>query len=982
MKFGRSFLGAIALVVCLLGMAVVARGQAGTAGTIDGTVTDPAGAAVPGATVTIHNPVSGYEASATTDSNGHFSFTNVPFNPYHMTVTSKGFSPFVQDVETRSVLPVTVPIKLELAGVSTTVTVESGQDLIEDTPTTHTDISRQLFQKIPLESQSSSLSSLVTEASPGVAADSNGLFHGLGDHAENSFSLDGEPITDQQSKVFSNQVPVAAVQSMEVIEGAPPAQYGDKTSLVIDVTTRSGQGETTPHGSITASYGSFGSTNGGFDFGYGGQKWGEFIAANGLNTGRFLDPPEYSVMHDKGNEENVFDRVDYQFDPNDTAHLDFQYSRSWFQTPNSFDGQYASPWYGVVVDNAGLAPSAADGCLLSYCGQPVGPQDQRSQIGTFDIAPTWDHIINQDTIFTIEGWARRDAYNYYPSGDPFSDLGPFSLQRESVGQARTLLNAGGRASLSWVKGVHNVKAGIDYEQTFLNENDQLGIVDPTLNAPCLGPNTNPLTAADYPLAPVEGFTNPDQCAGAGLEPNTLANPNPLVPGNPANTGNGATATSPGILSSATYPLWSATLAPYDLTRGGTPYDFNGHTDVKELAMYLEDTITWKNFNFNLGVRGDLYNGITAAREAEPRLGVAYNIRPSNTVLRFSYARTMETPFNENLVLSSLGCANPVLNPLLLCSSNTLTPIAPGRRDEYHVGLQQAFGKYLVFDGEYIWKYTTGAYDFSVLGNTPITFPIEWTKSKIPGFTARLNLTNYHGVTAYVVMSSVAARFFTPQVGGAGATPSAPSGVFRIDHDEAYNETTHMQYQPWSHGPWLGFNWRYDSGLVAGATPCYGALATNDCPGSFTFGTSPAVSLVASNVLSVPLSADQEYEAGFTCNGVRAIAPTAANPAGVPLSYNGVVGVCPANLFSSGLVKIPGANAENDDKNPPRIQSRSLFDLAIGDDNLFNGDKYRWSAQLTVINLANNYALYNFLSTFSGTHYVTPRTLTAQVGFHF
>jgi len=154
-----------------------------------------------------------------------------------------------------------------------------------------------------------------------VAADSNGLFHGLGDHAENSFSVDGQPITDQQSKVFSNQIPVDAVQSLEVIDGAPPAEYGDKTSLVIDVTTRSGQGMTTPHGAVTASYGAFGSVNGGFNFGYGGQNWGNFISANGLNSGRFLDPPEFVVMHDKGNEENVFDRLDFQLSKADSLHL-------------------------------------------------------------------------------------------------------------------------------------------------------------------------------------------------------------------------------------------------------------------------------------------------------------------------------------------------------------------------------------------------------------------------------------------------------------------------------------------------------------------------------------------------------------------------------------------------------------------------------------------------------------------------------------
>jgi len=74
--------------------------------------------------------------------------------------------------------------------------------------------------------------------------------------------------------------------------------------------------------------------------------------------------------------------------------------------------------------------------------------------------------------------------------------------------------------------------------------------------------------------------------------------------------------------------------------------------------------------------------------------------------------------------------------------------------------------------------------------------------------------------------------------------------------------------------------------------------------------------------------------------------------------------------------------ENDDKNPPRVAPRNLFDIAVGEDNLFNGDRYKWSLRFTVINLANKYALYNFLSTFSGTHYVTPRTETIELGFHF
>jgi Carboxypeptidase regulatory-like domain/TonB-dependent Receptor Plug Domain len=290
-------------------------------GTVTGTVTDPSGAVVPGASVSMSNPVSEYSRTVTTDKAGHYQFTSLPFNPYHLTVTATGFASLSQDVDVRSAVPVSLTTILKVGGASSTVTVEGGGDLVEDDSTFHTDVDRGLFQRVPLESQSSSLSSLVTLTSPGVAADSNGLFHGLGDHASNSFSIDGQPITDQQSKVFSNQFPSNSIQSIEVISGAPPAEFGGKTSLVIVATTRSGQGLTTPTGSISTSYGTFGSATAGIDLGYGGKNWGNFFEADGLNTGRFLDPPEFVVFHDKGNEQNIFDRVDRQLTSADSIHV-------------------------------------------------------------------------------------------------------------------------------------------------------------------------------------------------------------------------------------------------------------------------------------------------------------------------------------------------------------------------------------------------------------------------------------------------------------------------------------------------------------------------------------------------------------------------------------------------------------------------------------------------------------------------------------
>jgi hypothetical protein len=334
------------------------------------------------------------------------------------------------------------------------------------------------------------------------------------------------------------------------------------------------------------------------------------------------------------------------------------------------------------------------------------------------------------------------------------------------------------------------------------------------------------------------------------------------------------------------------------------------------------------------------------------------------VLRISYARTLETPFNENLVLSNNGCDVAVIAALVPCVPANLNP---GFRNEFHAGLQQAFGRYLVFDGEYIWKYTHNGYDFSVLGNTPITFPIEWHNSKIPGYAASVKMPNLHGLTASVVFSSVAARFFPPQAGGLGVTVGQNGLPFRIDHDEKFNQQTHIQYQPWQRGPWFAFSWRYDSGQVAGAAPCFGTNFGNDCPATVTGSNPPEVAMVGN---SAPLTADEEFEAGFSCAGVSAT-PTRALPS-----------VCPVSQFRSSLIRLPGPGTENDDHNPARIAPRHLFDASIGHDNVFHTDKYKVSLQLTAINLTNNYALYNFLSTFSGTHYVSPRALTAELGLHF
>jgi hypothetical protein len=855
-----------ALAACVF--PVQSRAQSlGNAGTVQGNVVDPSGAVVSGAEVSIHNPISGYNQTTRTGTDGSFRLNNIPPNPYHLEISAPGFSTYSQDVSIRSSIPVQVKATLPLAGAKTTVTVEaSGADLLENDPSAHIDVDRSQLLKIPAFDPGGGLSQAIVYSTGGVAADGNGFFHPLGDHAQVSFVIDGQPISDQQSKVFSTQLPTSAIQNMELVTGTPSAEFGDKTSLVAQVTTRSGLGAMRTFGNIDATYGSFGSVGGSVGLGFGNEKMGNFFAADGIRSGRFLDTPEFSAFHDIGNNQTLFDRFDYQPSSTDVFHLNFFAARNWIQIPNSYD--------------------------------QLG-QDQKQRVLTWSIAPGYQHTFNPHTLFTVNPYIRKDQFNYYASRDPFADSPSTQTQQ------RQLLDWGVKSDLSITSGRHNLKLGIDLKQTRLLENFGFGITDPNFNPVCLDAGGNP---AGPPT-----LTNPDNCAKAGLVPNDNVNPG---------------------------------LIPFDLTRGGSLLAFHGTHNINQYAVYAADTITAGNFVFNLGLREDVYDGIATDSGIQPRLGIGYNIKPTGTVLRIAYARTFETPFNENLLLSSATGVGGLDQNVF---GSTSTPIHPGRRNQFNAGFQQAIGKYLLIDADYFWKYTHNAYDFNILLNTTITFPIAWHNSKLDGVTGRVSTTNLHGFQAYWTFGHTRARYFPPETGGL-ISQGAPlvNGVFRIDHDQAFQSTANFRYQRKKNWEWVALTWRYDSGLVVSGVPDSDAALNN-------------------------LSPNQQASIGLACGG------------NVATYTNGGLSpdICGTSVVTSKLLTLPQAGQENDDHNPDRVKPRHILNLGLGTDNLTHteGNK-RIVASLQIENLTNQVALYNFLSTFSGTHFLQPRTFVGRIGFVF
>ena len=153
----------------------------------------------------------------------------------------------------------------------------------------------------------------------------------------------------------------------------------------------------------------------------------------------------------------------------------------------------------------------------------------------------------------------------------------------------------------------------------------------------------------------------------------------------------------------------------------------------------------------------------------------------------------------------------------------------------------------------------------------------------------------------------------------------------------------LRYQRGKDGLYAAFIWRYDSGLVVTGVPDVAAALT--------------------------LTPAQQVDIGFASDGV-------------PATLGQPIRQC-KGLSTSTLLTLPQAGTENNDPNPDRVKARNLFDLSVGTDSLMrSGDERRVLLRLTVTNLGNEVALYNFLSTFGGTHFVSPRTWQASVGYQF
>lgn len=709
----RTFIGQLlcALILCLVTVGS-ARAEVGS---IQGTVVDPTGAVIARARVTLLNAKTGFRLETMTDATGSFRFFNVPYSTYIVHVTAEGFQEADVDVDVHSGIPVTLEVTLtaSLGTIVEEVTADHTQGLEIDKTTTSTHLPTDLIARLPGAAPSRAIESLVATV-PGAIQSDNGRIFLRGSHIPLQYNIDGVPITDNLTSVFASSLDARNLRTVEVITGNVPAEYGNRTAGVVNITTLSGL-DIPFSGSLSASGGSFSTGELAASLGGHVKKLGFYTGLSTTRTDRYLDSVSPENLNNRGGTAKGLFKVDYALGSNDLLRFTVSVGGSDFHVTN-----------------------------LPF--QQRAGQDQRIELRDNSQSLGWQHTVTPVTLLTVS-LSRR--YSESALGSNLNATPVFATQ------FRTLETQGLKASLAHERGSHSLKVGADVTRFPLSESFRFAVTDPSAFPPLDDARPNPATA-------------------------------------------------------------------FTLDR---PFQFVDRKTGREVSVFVQDRFRpLKKLTVEAGLRYDAYRLLVSADELSPRLGIAYYLSRTQTVLRASYNRFFTPPARENLLLTSSAQA-AAMSPLVLRGEEGIKPVLPETQNAFEVGLQQQLTRFARLDLAYFSRFIRNMSDADQFLNSGIIFPIAISKGRATGIEARLELANMKGLAGFISYANSYTRATTPIVGGlflgeAVESLEHPGRTFPNDHDQRNTGAFRLSYTHRS-GWWAAFGGRYDSGtpveLEAGTT---------------------------------------------------------------------------------------------------------------------------------------------------------------------
>lgn len=679
-------------------------GQSG--GSLNILVRDESGSPVQAATVDLILEAGGSRQQLKTDTAGRVRFVALPWQRFRLHVQSTGFIPLEKLVAIRTNIPGEHEFVLRIANATESLTVLEKSDATAIDPEqtgSRTQISRDSIDQLAKGGGSRGIEQVLATF-PGFAQNANGSIHPRGAHNQMTFVVDGMPISDQLGGAFANAIDPSIVETLELYTGNIPAEYGNKVSAVVQLTTRSGYGLGRKFtGTLIGQAGQFDSLSQTVQFAGESGKFAWSGTALGVKSNRYLDSVSLDNLHNGGNSERYFSRLDYQASSRDTLRALFMGGRASFESAN----------------------------LRS---QHANQMRQRQALNDYSLAGTWLHVLDAKSTTELNLSWRPVRAQLLPSP---GDL-PVSAWQD---RRSATLNVNARYSK--ISGPHHLRMGVDYQTYPIRERFRFAVTDPDFD--------------------------PD-------------------------------------------------LAAFTLPLGGHYFNFDESGRGTMRSAFLQDHLRLGRFTATLGLRYDSYQFLASGAQWQPRLGLAYHLKETNTVFRASYNRLYQTPPNENLLLSSSAAAAILAPPLVRQTfGGTVLHLRPERQNFYEVGMQQGIVSWLSLAAAYYHKDATDQQDNNNFFNTGIIFPITLAKIRVNGAEGRVELKSRKGFSANFSLTHARAISTPPFTGGLfignEAVAALSQGPFVIDHDQKLGISAMLSYI--HNRGWFGtLTSRYDSGLVA------------------------------------------------------------------------------------------------------------------------------------------------------------------------
>ncbi len=696
-------------LVAMLSMSAWAQNTA----TLTGTVTDPGGNVVPQATVLVENEFTRYRVTVKTADDGTFTVTNIPYHSYDVIVALPGFQTYRTQLSLRSNIRTVLEVRLALEGVADSITVSERTTILVDPEETgtHVQMNQSDIERLPVQVGNRGLEAVVSNF-PGFAVNANGAIHPRGAHNQMTFVIDGMPISDQLTGAFANAVDPNIVQTVELFTGNIPAEYGNKVSAVANITTKSGLGGGRKFmGNTVLSAAQFDMVGQVTSVAGEAGKFGYSATVNTMKSNRYLDSVSLDNLHNGGNNQRGFFRLDWMPTERDVLRLNGMAGRSSFQLAN-------------------LRSQHAEG------------MNQRQYLGDASGSLAWVRTIDAQTTFDSTASYRTTQAQLFasPNDTPVT-----------ASQARHLSTFTSGSRLNMIRGRHQLRMGGDIQVFPVSEYFSFGLTSPDFNDP----------------------------ASEAYNPNLL---------------------------------------PHDLTRGGRPFQYVGKDTGGLYSGFFQDNIKWGDFQLSMGLRYDSYRFLVNGQQWQPRLGLSYHLKPTNTVFRASYNRLYQTPPNENLLLSSSREAAAIAPPVIAQElGSAVVSIQPERVDFFEVGLQQGLGSRMSITASYYHKRASDQQDNDNFLDTGIIFPITLQGIRINGVEGRLNLAPVRGFSGSVSVTHSRAISTPPFTGGlflgSDAIDLLSEGPFVIDHDQPLSIAGLLTWTS-KRGLFSTVSVRHDYGLVA------------------------------------------------------------------------------------------------------------------------------------------------------------------------